>query len=90
MHNEHMRTTITLNAETHAYASYYSHARGMTLSAAIDELIRKAQAAPEPEPILIFSSDGFPMFPPSGSGRVVTDEMVKKIEKEEFEPEKFA
>ena len=85
-----MRTTITLDENTHTFASYYAHARGLTLSAAIDELIRKAQAAPKPKPELIFSSDGFPMFPPSGTGRVITSEMVKKLEEEEFDPKKFA
>ena len=90
MHNLNMRTTITLSDETHTFASYYARARGLTLSAAIDELIRKAEAAPEPQPSIVFSSDGFPMFPPSGTGRVVTDEMVKKFEEEEFDLEKFA
>jgi hypothetical protein len=85
-----MRTTITLNDETHVFASYYAHARGLTLSAAIDELIRKAQAAPEPKPEIVISADGFPMFPPSGTGRVVTEEMVKKLEEEEFAPKNFA
>jgi hypothetical protein len=86
-----MRTTITLNDETHAFISYYANARGLTLSAAIDELIRKAQApAPKPKPEIVFSPDGFPMFPPSGTGRVITAEMVKKLEEEEFDPEKFA
>ena len=85
-----MRTTITLKNETHTFASYYASARGLTLSAAIDELIRKGQEAPEPNPELIFSSDGFPIFPPSGTGRVITSEMVKKLEEEEFDPKKFA
>ena len=85
-----MRTTITLNDETHAFARYYAHARGLTLSAAIDELIRKAEAAPAPKPEIVYSPDGFPMFPPSGTGRVITSEMVKKLEEEEFDPKKFA
>ena len=85
-----MRTTITLKNETHAFTSYYAHARGLTLSAAIDELIQKSQVAPEPKPEIVFSPDGFPMFPPSGTGRVITDEMVKKLEEEEFDPKKFA
>ena len=83
-----MRTTITLNDETHVFASYYAHARGLTLSAAIDELIRKAQAAPEPEPPKIcYSPSGLPMFPPTG--RTITAEMVKQIEEEEFDPKLF-
>lgn len=85
-----MRTTITLNDETHAFAGYYAQARGLTLSAAIDELIRKAQAARKPEAEIVFSSDGLPMFPSSGKGRVVTAEMVRKIEEEEFDPKNFA
>ena len=67
---------------------YYARARGITLSAAIDELIRKAQTAPASKPEIRHSPDGFPMFPPSG--RVITSEMVKKLEEEEFDPKKFA
>jgi hypothetical protein len=85
-----MRTTITLNDETHAFVSYYARARGLTLSAAIDELIRKAELAPGPKPEIVFLPDGFPMFPPSGTGRVITAEMVKNMEAEEFDPKKFA
>jgi hypothetical protein len=85
-----MRTTITLSDETHTFVGYYASARGLTLSAAINELIRKAPAEPKPKPEIVFSPDGFPMFPPSGTGRVITDEMVKKLEEEEFDPKKFA
>ena len=84
-----MRTTITLADETHEFAMYYANARGLTLSAAIDELIRKAQAPPKPEePIIFRSANGFPMFPPKGG--TLTPEMVKKLEEEDFDPEKFA
>ena len=83
-----MRTTITLNDETHTFASYYAHARGLTLSAAIDELIRKAQAAPTPKPDIRIGPNGLPMFPPTG--RTITAEMVKKLEEEEFDPKNFA
>ena len=38
-----MRTTITLDDDVHEFAAYYARARGITLSAAIDELIRKAE-----------------------------------------------
>jgi hypothetical protein len=83
-----MRTTITLNDVTHTFASYYAHARGITLSAAIDELIRKAQAAPASKPEIFFSPiSGLPMFPPRDG--TITAEMVKKIEEEEFDPQLF-
>ena len=90
MHNGSMRTTITLDDDTHEFASYYARARGLTLSAAIDELIRKAQSLrPRRSPRSRFGPNGLPMFPPT-DGTVMTCEMVKKLEEEEFDPEKFA
>jgi hypothetical protein len=83
-----MRTTITLKNETHTFASHYANARGLTLSAAIDELIRKAKAAPAPKPEICFSPlSGLPMFPPGGG--TITAKMVKEIEEEEFDPKLF-
>lgn len=83
-----MRTTITLDDQTHEFAAYYARVRGLSLGAAIDELIRKAQAAPAPIPPKIeHSPNGLPMFPPTG--RTITTEMVKKLEEEEFDPQAF-
>ena len=88
MHNMGMRTTITLNDETHEFAAYYARVRGLSLSAAIDELIRKAQSpTPAAEPELRHSPNGLPLLP--RTGRVITSEMVKKLEEEEFDPQKF-
>jgi hypothetical protein len=84
-----MRTTITLNDETHVFAGYYAQARGLTLSAAIDELIRKAQTAlPTAPPEIHYSPSGLPMFSPASG--IITAEMVKSIEEEEFDPQAFA
>lgn len=88
MHNFYMRTTITLDDDVHEFATVYSSARGMTLSAAINELIRKSEQAPHREPEIIWSKEGIPMFPPTG--RTVTSEMVKRLEEEEFAPKKPA
>ena len=89
MHHKRMRTTITLPDETHEFALYYANARGISLSSAIDELIRKAQSAPKAaEPEIIHTADGFPMFPPAGG--IITSDMVKKLAEEEFDPEKYA
>jgi hypothetical protein len=90
MHNTHMRTTVTLDVETHEFAACYARAKGITMGAAIDELIRKAKSAPEPEPDIRLSPNGFPMFPPSANGEAITDEMVKRLEEDEFDPRKFA
>ena len=85
-----MRTTVTLDDDVHEFAAYYARAKGLTLSDAIVELIRKGQNAPEPEPDIRRSPNGFPMFPPSGSDQVITDAMVERLEEEEFDPKKFA
>jgi hypothetical protein len=79
-----MRTTITLDDDVHEFASYYANAKGITLSAAMNELIRKVETPPKAEPFIVFSPEGFPMFPPSGTGRVITDEMVKEAEADDF------
>ncbi len=84
-----MRTTVTLDDETHEFVAYYARAKGISLGAAIDELIRKAQSAPPaPPPEILRSPSGFPMFPPTG--RTITAEMIKKLEEEEFDPKNFA
>ena len=88
MHDPPMRTTITLDDDVREFASVYSRARGMSLSAAINELIRMAENAPATEAEIVWSEDGLPMFPPSG--RVITSEMVKRLEEEEFDPKKSA
>jgi hypothetical protein len=83
-----MRTTITLDDETHEFATYYARARGLSFSAAMNELVRRAQTAPAPKPDIRIGPNGLPMFPPTG--RTITTEMVKKLEEEEFDPKNFA
>ncbi len=69
-----MRTTITLKDETHEFAAYYARARGLTLSAAIDELIRKAEAAPAaPLPEIEYSADWSPSVTPDGKNDHLRD-----------------
>lgn len=88
MQNEHMRTTIRLDDDVHEFATVYSTARGISLSAAINDLLRRAEEAPPARPEIAWSEDGIPMFPPTG--KVLTAEMVKRLEEEEFAPKKFA
>jgi len=75
-----MRTNITLDEDVHQFASIYAAAKGITLSAAIGELIRKAEVAPRPAPDIRRSESGLAMFPPTGT--VLTMEMVKEAESE--------
>jgi hypothetical protein len=75
-----MRTNITLDDDIHQLASIYAAAKGITLGAAISELIRKAEPHPQPEPEIRRSESGLAMFPPTG--KVLTPEMVKEAESE--------
>jgi hypothetical protein len=43
-----MRTSINLDADVYEFASAYANAKGITLSAAISELVRRAEQVPEP------------------------------------------
>jgi len=79
---KNMRTTITLDDDVHEFAIVYSSARGLTLSAAINELIRKAEAAPAPRPDVRRSASGFPLLPKTG--QVITSEMVKRYSEDDF------
>lgn len=82
MQDRTMRTTITLDDDVHEYVVYFARARGLTLSAAIDELIRKAQAEPEPRPQIRRAPNGFPLLPKTG--RIITCEMVKALSEDEL------
>ncbi len=70
-----MRTTINLREETHEFAAYYAQARGLSLSAAIDELIEKGRNAPAPAVRVEYSPNGLPRF--AQTGQVLTSEMVR-------------
>jgi hypothetical protein len=88
MHNFNMRTTVALDDDVHEFATYYARGKGITLSAALNELVRQAETAPKPEPDIVIGTHGLPMFPRTGN--TITSEMVKKLEEEEFDPSKFA
>jgi hypothetical protein len=84
MHNRVMRTTVTIDDETHEFVAYYARAKGISLGAAIDELIRKAQAPAKPAPTEIDRSEnGIPLLP--RTGRTITSEMVKELSEDEIE-----
>lgn len=75
-----MRTNVTLDDDVHQLASIYAAARGITLGAAISELVRKAEATLQPLPDIRTSPNGLPCFPPTGNG--LTLEMIKEAESE--------
>lgn len=82
MQNLSMRTTINLDEDVHDIVSNYARAKGLSLSAAINEITRKAQNTPEPEPVIRRGPNGLPLLP--RSGRVITCEMVKELSEDEL------
>ncbi len=75
-----MRITITIDDDVHQLASIYAQAKGITLGAAIGELIRKAAAIPPLPPDIQRSANGLPCFPPTGN--LLTMQVVKNAESE--------
>jgi len=79
-----MRTNVTLEDDVYQLASLYATAKGMTLGAAIGELIRKASTAPRsqsPSTRLITAPNGLRIVP--SRGEVVTSEMVQEALEED-------
>ena len=84
MHNGSMRTSITLDEDVYQIAYLYAKGRGVTLGAALGEMVRKATSAPSPESgarRLMRAPNGLLIAAPSG--RVITSEMVKKALEED-------
>lgn len=80
-----MRTSITLDDEIYQIVSAYSSAKGITLGAAIGELVHRAENAPEPEPEssrLKVSRHGYLVI--ASTGDKLTPEMVKDAAEDEI------
>ena len=74
-----MRTNITLDDDIHKFAQMYATAKGITLSAAISELVRRAQFAQSPTPEMQRSAlTGLATFP--SGGQRLTSKMVHEAE----------
>jgi len=80
-----MRTSITLDDDVYQLASLYASGRGITLGAAIGELVRKVNSATPPvapSPKLVRAPNGLLIFAPRG--RTITPEMVKSAQEDEI------
>ncbi len=74
-----MRTTLNLDDDVHRFASRYAHAKGISLSKAIGELVRRAEVVPEPgadSPRLKISPHGYLVI--AGTSDTLTSEKVKE------------
>jgi hypothetical protein len=79
-----MRLSVNLEPEVHDFLSAYAHGRGITLSAAMNELLRHAEQAPglgsPPEcerGRLKIDEHGFMVV--AANGHVLTPEIVKEL-----------
>ena len=85
MHTVAMRTTVNLDLDVYRFTSAYAGAKGITLSAAISELVRRAEQVPEPGS----SSSGLAMnehgyLEIADTGNVLTPAMVKEASEDEL------
>jgi hypothetical protein len=74
-----MRTNINLDDDVHQFAQMYAGAKGISLSAAVSELVRRAQDTQPPAPELRRSTmTGLATFP--ASRQTLTSKMVRDAE----------
>jgi hypothetical protein len=78
-----MRTSITLDDDAYQLASLYAKGRGITLSAAINEAVRKMDAPPAPTSRIKIAPNGLRVF--VADGTAITPAMVKKALEDEVE-----
>ena len=78
-----MRANVNLDTDVYTFASTYASAKGIPLGAAISELLRRAEQAPElPSALLTMNKRG--LLVKAGGGRVVTPEMVKELSEDDL------
>ena len=84
-HNLYMRTTVNLDADAYRFTSAYAGAKGITLSAALSELVRRAEQVPEPgsdSSRLKMNEYGYLEI--AEAANVLTPEMVKAASEDEL------
>jgi hypothetical protein len=77
--------TVNLDPDVYNFTSAYAGAKGITLSAALNELVRRAEQVPEPgsdSPRPKTSAHGYLVI--AGTGDVLTPEMVKEAAEDEL------
>jgi hypothetical protein len=75
-----MRLSVNLDPEVHDFLSAYANARRMTMSAAMNELLRRVEQEPETGIVpgrLKIDEHGYLVV--AANGHVLTPEMVKEF-----------
>jgi plasmid stability protein len=79
VYNHIVRTNINLDDDVHQFARTYAAAKGISLSAAVSELLRRAEVAQPQAPKISRSKvTGLAAFP--SSGKKLTSEMIREAE----------
>jgi hypothetical protein len=79
-----MRANVNIDTDAYTFASAYASAKGIPLGAAISELLRRAEQAPEPpSPLLTTNKRG--LLVKAKAGRVVTPEMAKALSEDDLD-----
>ena len=85
VHNECVRLTVNLDADAYTFTSAYAGAKGITLSAALNELLHRAEQIPEPayiSPRLKINEHGYLVI--AETGHTLTPEMVKEASEDDL------
>jgi len=82
-----MRTTLNIDADAYDFASVYANAKGISLGAAVSELLRKIENMPKlpgdtPARRLKAGPRGY--LVKARTGRVVTAEIVKQASEDDL------
>ena len=81
-----MRANVNLDTDVYAFASSYASAKGIPLGAAISELLRRAEQAPEPPSRLLTESRLALLVRTKEDGdTVITPEMAKELSEDDVE-----
>lgn len=81
-----MRANVNLDVDAYTFASAYASAKGIPLGAAISELLRRAEQAPErTSPLLTESRLGLLVRAKLDRDKAITPEMAKELAEDELE-----
>ena len=80
-----MRTNVNIDVDVYELASAYAKGNGITLGAAIGELIRRGEQPQQPtvSPRLKRNEQGYLVI--ARTGNMLTPEMVKELSEDEIE-----
>ena len=84
-----VRANIYLDDDVYELARAYARGKGIPLSRAANELMRRGEHAPEPvdpdKNVLVRNEYGLLVRAKTGNGPMITPEMVKELSEDGFE-----